>query len=338
VAPSEPSPVRRAPNATANGDTSAPIMVRLSGLLWAVVIAVALGLCGAWVWLFAAADRAALPTTDPVAARIALPPHTSRTDPVVIAGSGSNIPVTRLLARAHCASRAGQEPTPGEACEVLVAESIGSAGGVSAAADGTIDVGLISRPLKGPEEALGLTVLPYAQAEVVLAVNAAVPKTEPVDLARFARILRGDDRQWSNGERIAPLVREQGDSTHLIASALSPAFKQANQEALRRGAVRVLYSDRDMCDALRTTPGAVGLTDRGLAVTEALPVTLFPLDPGASQEGRPQKVLAFVLKRGEPGRGAERPAVRAFLDFVKSAEAHAILTAHGYAPIPRTTP
>lgn len=334
----EVSRAKRALTATSDGATAAALMAKLSWVLWVVVVAAAVGLGGAWVWLFTAADRAGPPKVDPAAARVALPPHASNADPVVIAGSGSNIPITRLLARAHCEARAVRAATASDACDVLVAESIGSAGGVSAVADGTVDVGLISRPLKRAEEAFGLTVVPYAQAEVVLALNAAIPPSEPVDLSRFARILRGDDRRWSNGERIVPLVREQGDSTHLLAAEISAPFKKANEDALRRGAVRVLYSDRDMCDALRTTRGAVGLTDRGLAVTEALPVTLFPLVPGTPTEGIPQKVLAFVFRSGDPGRGAERPAVRAFLDFVASAEGHAILAAHGYAPIPGAKP
>jgi ABC-type phosphate transport system substrate-binding protein len=87
--------------------------------------------------------------------------------PLIFAGSGTTLAITRILAEAYKGVR--PEVT------IEVAKSIGSAAGMQAAADGAIAVGLISRPLKEDEKKLGLTVLPYARTVLVIGVHPTVP-------------------------------------------------------------------------------------------------------------------------------------------------------------------
>ncbi|MBL8975149.1 MAG: substrate-binding domain-containing protein [Myxococcales bacterium] len=86
---------------------------------------------------------------------------------VHLAGSGSNLPLTRALAEAFESSHEGRH--------VVVFDSIGSTGGIHAAYDDVVDFGLVSRPLRDSEVALNLVVAPYARVPVVVAVNLGVP-------------------------------------------------------------------------------------------------------------------------------------------------------------------
>ena len=77
---------------------------------------------------------------------------------MIIAGSGTNRPVARALAQGF------QRHHPGEVIDVPA--SIGSTGGIQAAAAGAIPLGLISRELREKEKGLGLTVVSWASPSV----------------------------------------------------------------------------------------------------------------------------------------------------------------------------
>lgn len=293
-------------------------------LLWVLVLGVLVGAGGSFAWVLRAQGGGAAPVRD---ANAASPAVLSSAAPEVLtlAGSGSNIPITRILVRAHCAAL-GREHD----CPVLVHESIGSGGAIRAVHAGVVDVGLISRPPQDDERALGLVVEPYARTEIVLALHLPAQVDANFGLPDYTSLLGGEQPKAVGGVRLVPLLREQGDSTHQLVADADARFGAANDAALRRGTFRVLYSDRDMCDALRTTVGAVGLVDEGLARTEALSVRLHRL--GHRGRPAPTKPLSFVLRADR----AERAA--AFLRFVRSEAGAAVLRAHGYEPLARAVP
>src|SRR5690348_553151 len=85
---------------------------------------------------------------------------------VRLVGTGAMSPLAARLAEAWSARR--REP------RIVVEESVGSGGGVRAAADGAVDLGMISRPLHQEERALGLEVVPVARDIVVIAAHPAL--------------------------------------------------------------------------------------------------------------------------------------------------------------------
>jgi phosphate transport system substrate-binding protein len=301
-----------------------------SARLWALVGAT-LGALLATGWLTVRALEAgprpsfATGRADPAHAVRGAPPIAAH-DALDLAGSGSNVPLARALAKAFSEQRPGKR--------VVVHESIGSTGGARATRDGQVDLGLVSRELTREEQRFGLVVVPHARVAVVLAAHPGVP-TSDVRAAELVKLYAGARKRWSDGAPVVVLQRERGDSSHLAVSQLVPGFADANDGAYRAGRWRVLYHDSTMQEALMSTDGAVGLFDLGQIVTQNLPLRVLTIDgiePSADnvRSGRYPfaKDLAFV-SLGEPhGLAAELVA------FARSPEGRAITLRSGYVPLP----
>ncbi|MEZ4382623.1 MAG: substrate-binding domain-containing protein [Nannocystaceae bacterium] len=241
-----------------------------------------------------------------------------------IAGSGSNIPLTRELAEAFMRRRPGER--------VIVFESVGSTGGVRAASDGVVDLGMISRSLRPPEESLGLVVVPYAEVAVGVVANLDVAD-DALTREELVAIYSGERRRWSDGAAIVVLQRERGDSGHAAVDKLLPAFAAANERAYREDRWRVLFNDRAMHEALVSTPGAIGLLDVGVTKVRALALKVLALDGVRPTEADVRsgrypftKELAFVCAEQPTGLALD------FLDFVGSSDGQAIIRQQGYIP------
>jgi len=235
----------------------------------------------------------------------------ARPDALVIAGSGSNVPITRRLAAAF---RLG-EPN----IKVLVHDSIGSAGAVRAVSDGVIDLGLTSRPLRAGEGDQ-LSSAAYARVAIVIAAHPDV-QAQALDARSLVAIYSGQRKLWSDKKKIVVIQRERGDSGHRAVARAIPEFGRANEDAWRSGSFRVAYSDRSMEAALFGTSGAIGVSDVGVIKVQRLSLKLFPLD-------NISKELSFVW------HGKLSATASKFVRFVASTEGQRILREAGYVPLP----
>lgn len=246
----------------------------------------------------------------PPSGRTATPPERARSATRLdLAGSGGNVPLTRKLAAAFVRSRPD--------VNVIVHDAIGSTGGARAVADGTIDLALMSRPLRESEQQL--TVAAYARVRVVVAAHPGV-SNERLTPAQLVALYQGKRMQWRDGRDIIVIQRERGDSGHRAVAAAIPGFGAANEESWHRGRFRVVYSDRAMEAALLSTSGAIGIADAGAIAAQRLPLEVFDI-------GDITKELAFAW------RGTPSPLSAEFLAFVRSPEGRAIIAASGYAAI-----
>jgi phosphate transport system substrate-binding protein len=252
---------------------------------------------------------------------------TARPPEVVhLAGSGSNLALTRALAEAFQAEHEGRH--------VVVFDSIGSAGGVHAAYDDVVDFGLVSRPLRDSEAALNLVVIPYARVPVVVAVNLGVPD-DSITLPDLLDIYAGRRSTWSDGTAIVVLQREPGDSGHQAVQRALPEFAAINDAAYREARWRVVDSDQAMQEALSITAGAIGVFDLGAIVLQRLPVKPLRIDDIAPSEASVQshrypfaKDLALVSLEPPVGVPAE------FLRFIDGEQGRRLTRASGYIPLP----
>jgi len=310
-----------------------PAVPALSGwgrstVLWLAVSASMLALLAVAAWVVVSdADQPLPPFLATVGPRLPAPTPAPR-DGLRMAGSGSNLPITRALSSSFSLA---------ESQHAVVHASIGSGGGIQALLDGVIDIALVSRPLREGEREQGLVAIPYARVPVVVAVHSSVPDAR-ITRAGLVEIFDGTRRTWSDGSRIVVLQRERGDSSHTAVDRVVPAFAEANEQAYLATRWRVLYRDDAMREALADTSGAIGLFGEG-AIPSSLPIKALAIDdvvpsPETVRSGAYPfyKDFAFVTRGPPAGQAA------AFIAFVLSPAGRSIMAANGALPLSGPTP
>ena len=244
---------------------------------------------------------------------------------LVMAGSGTNLPITRVLAEAFHKSHPD--------IVIDVPTSIGSTGGIRAAADGAVALGLVSRSLKEKEKGLGLTIVDYAKVPLVIGVHQGVPDTD-LTFADLVAIYKGEKNKWKNGREIVVLTREPGDSSIDVLVKVVPGFGEAYDQSQQAKRWKTLLKDDNMNKTLEETPNAIGLSDTGAIKTERLQIKALKVNgvapsPAAVAKGSYPlfKTLSYAFRQEKL-----TPEAKQFLDFVKSKQGAAILKANGYVP------
>ena len=242
----------------------------------------------------------------------------------IVAGSGTNLPITGKLADAY-------NKKPGAAA-VEVPKSIGTDGAVKAVQAGTLELGLASRPLTAAEKASGLVEIPYARVAIIFAAHPGVSDTDvtPDDIVN---IHRGTKNAWRDGRPIIVLIRGMHDSSNLTLFQLIPGYADAIKDSIDQKRWQIMYHDIDMAEALRTKQGAFGHTDSTEIKINAgiKPLSVGGVAPtdGNITSGRYPyvKPLSFIHK----GPLSER--AKAFLAFVASREGRTVITDNGGTPL-----
>jgi phosphate transport system substrate-binding protein len=244
-------------------------------------------------------------------------------DRFIVAGSGTNLPITVKLAAAYNRKNAPAVEVP---------KSIGSDGAVKAVQAGTLKLGLASRPLTAAEKAAGLKEIPYARVAIIFAAHPDVPDTG-VTVADIVAIHRGEKTAWSDGTNIIVLIRGMHDSSNQVIFGLIPGFDKIIERSIAQKRWQVTYHDIDMADGLRTKKGAFGHTDstevkvnggiKVLAVDGKTPTA----DAVRSGAYPWVKNLTFIYK------GELSPRAKAFVAFASSPEGRAIITDNGGTPL-----
>jgi phosphate transport system substrate-binding protein len=247
----------------------------------------------------------------------------STSGPLVMTGSSTSLAIVRLLADAFMRSRPD--------VRIDIPSAIGSTGGIRAAADGAIAVGLTSRPLREEEKSLGLTVVPYARAAVVIAAHPSVPD-EGLTTKDLIEIYGGRKSRWSDGRPIVVFTREPGNSSIAVLEERIPGFRAAYAEAQQSRRWTTLFTFQEMSRLLAGSESGMGVADLGALASEHLALKVLKVNGVAPTRdtvitGRYPlvKTLALVFRNDHLPPGA-----RAFVDFARSDAAAKILAAHGY--------
>ncbi len=239
-------------------------------------------------------------------------------------GSGAATPLLQALARAYAASH--------PSLPVRVEPSVGSGGGVAAATDGAVDLGLVGRGLR-PAEARALELFPLALDAVVVA---AAPDVERQGLTRE------ELRKLYAGERDSGLMLLLRDPAETANDALERAFPELR--ALRESGAasarfRVLDHDDAMAHALLTTPRSVGVFSFGAILSWKLPLKPLALEGlHPSVDALAKGTWPAVRTLGMVFRAERRTRIAPFLAFVTSSEGRAVTRAAGYLPLPGARP
>lgn len=199
--------------------------------------------------------------------------------------------------------------------------------GVDLASKGQLDFGFVSRDLK-PDEKSKVASLSVGAVGSALAVHASNPvKNVSRDAAR--KLLAGEIRDWgvlggTAGHAPLIIIREPEAATRTVLEAYlftgKPAYsKDAIIATSLDQTTQTLHTNADGVAMLTVSKATLGDPQVRLLGFDGVLPTLDTLADGTYPVRRP----LFIVH--DPDASKLRPAVRAFLEFVKSAEGQRII-------------
>jgi len=242
-------------------------------------------------------------------------------EPIVVGGSGADLETFRILAGEF----SKQNPT----YNIKVIPSIGSSGAVRGVATGRVDLGLMSRPLKGKERERGLTVIHYADTALVYVV-AKGHHVKQVDTDTLKEIYTGG----SNTHGLRPVLRPKLDSDTLVLEEKLPGIRDALAQAYSRKGVPIGTSDQASINILLKSEDVITTSTLSLVMSEKPAVQVLSLDgvsPNASTLSNgtyPLIKKLFMLHDGKLTGFKSR-----FIDFILSDKGADILARTGHVPM-----
>jgi phosphate transport system substrate-binding protein len=235
-------------------------------------------------------------------------------------GSGAATPLLQALARAYAATR--------PALLVRVEPSVGTSGGVAAATDGAVDLGLVGRGLR-PNEQVALELFPLALDAVVLAAAADVER-QGLSREEVRKLYAGD-----RATGLTLLLRDPAETANDALERAYPELQALRESGAASARFRVIDHDDAMAHALLTTPRGVGVFSFGAIRTWGLPLRPLALDgvqPGVNALA--SKTWPAVRTLGVVYRAERRGRIAPFLAFIASPEGRAVTRGAGYLPLP----
>ena len=204
---------------------------------------------------------------------------------------------------------------------------IGSDAGVNLAISGETDLGYISRDLRDAEKGKVETV-PIGASGTAVAVSAANP-VKALTKDQVAKIFTGQITDWKDvggaSSKIRVFIREAGSSTR---SAFEAYFFDGKKPTYAPTAIEVAKIDETVkaIDSFKESIGMVTMNASTFANTliafatiDTVAATRENLNSGRYQVRRP----LYFVHNADPAK--VKPAIKAFLDFVKGPEGQKIL-------------
>lgn len=256
---------------------------------------------------------------------------TGYADTVTIAGSGGMIPLFTLLADAY------MKKHPRDT--ILVSKtSITQSGGVLAARNGAVDIGMSARPVAPHEMDESVVTYHIADVAATVAVHRNV-RVKNLTSQQLCAIYAGKITNWQElGGHNAPIIvltRPESDSTKMALRDGIDCFKGMQEKAT----ALKMFKSNVMLTALQRTPDTIGIID-AIALEQAggtaYPVRLDNSSPTAEEvaAGRWPVIKRYTLVM----RKNHKPGVDRFMRFIRSREGAALIAKHKGVPIPFSYP
>jgi phosphate transport system substrate-binding protein len=241
-------------------------------------------------------------------------------------GTGASLGMLRQLGAAFAQTNSGQ---------VTVLPSLGSGGGIKAAAHRAIDVAVSVRPLKPGEDAtLTQTIIGYTPFVLV----SSHPRPGSLARTAVAGVIAGQQTTWPDGAPIKLVVRPEGESDAVLLGELFPGAEAALGTARKRREVPVASTDQDNAELAQSVPGSFAAMTLTQYVTEARHLSLIAIDDvtpdlkvyrtGKYPYGRP--LYLMIAKDATQ-------ATRDFVAFLRSPAGQAKLLEAGIVPLEQAT-
>jgi phosphate transport system substrate-binding protein len=212
------------------------------------------------------------------------------------------------------------------ATEVVIPPSVGSGGGIAAIGSGAESLARIARPLKDNEIEKGLKAVPIAKLPSAIYVNRSVG-VDGITSQQLTGIYAGLIRNWSEvggGDLPVKVVRrEDADSTLMVLRATMPGWD--NLRITERS--KIAMTTQEAIDSVQLVEGAIGFGPFTKDLESR--VTVLKIDgmyPDA--EAYPSAVILAAAYKDAPSAEAQ-----GFLDYLKTADAHGIISRFGAVPL-----
>jgi phosphate transport system substrate-binding protein len=262
-----------------------------------------------------------------VAGQLTANPALAAPGKLTLTGTGSAIGVMQILGREF------RKKHPDTVIEVL--PSIGSSGGIKAAREGKIDLGLSARQLK-PEERTGTVEEAYGRSAFVFAVNSEVPDNG-VTLKEIEEIYLGKRTTWRDGSPIRLVLRPVHDSYSIYLAGINRGLKTASDKSHTIPGVFVGSTDNEAALQIEKTPGAFGVTSACLITAEQRKIKTLAVDgkmptlANAASGAYPYTMNLYLVYRQD----SRNPALKQFVDFIFSDAGRKILTRTDHVALKR---
>lgn len=250
----------------------------------------------------------------------------ARAETVTIAGSGGMIPLLTALGNAYMKRHPHDR--------ILVnPHSLTQSGGILAAKNGAVDIGMSARDLEVRELDSSIDEYHIANVAAVVAVNSSVGVTN-ITSSQFCSIFSGRINNWrvlgGHDARIVVLTRPESDSTKQAFRQGIPCFANL----METPEVIQLMKSNDMLTVLQRTPDAIGIIDSialDLAQGRARQVKLDgrSASPEEVASGRWPIVKKYTLVIHKN----RKKAVGRFMQFIKSREGAALISKYDGIPV-----
>ena len=250
-------------------------------------------------------------------------------DKITIIGSTSVGPLARSLADSF------MEREKGVTVDI---QEIGSTEGIQAVINGTADIGTSSRELKEAEKEAGLGVQTIACDGIAIVVNPANPVADLTG-EQIAQIFKGEITNWQEvggaKQQITVVNREAGSGTR---GAFQELLKLEEKQA--DGTKRSLITDHslvmDSTGAVKATvaanEAAVGYLSLGVLDETVKGVKVNGVEPTLQNVKNETYAIWRPFLMLTP-QGELKAEVKAYLDFIKSAEGQKIVATEKFIPV-----
>lgn len=262
--------------------------------------------------------------------------NTSASDkPSDTVSSGGTAPATELSGKVSTNGSTSMEKVVGALAEAFMQQNggvdvtydpTGSGAGITAAAEGTTDIGLSSRALKDTET--GLTGTVVALDGIAIIVNKANP-VKDLSVEQIAKLATGEITNWKDvGGSDGPVVmigREAGSGTRDGFESITDIKDKAKyaQELTATGAIIA---------AVEANANAIGYASLSAVKETVKAITVEGVEASEAtvQDGtyKVQRPFLMITKQGE----TLRPEVQAFIDFALSKDNAEIIVNAGAVP------
>lgn len=215
--------------------------------------------------------------------------------------------------------------------KIQVVPGLGSKGGISAAADGAVDLAISSRLLAPDEAARGLTAVPIARTPLVFITSHRKPNS--VNSADIAGIFAATNPKWADGSPMHIILRTRFDGDTMILEQKFPAVRDAMVVARQRPEIPVAPTDQDNADLAERLSGSFVQAGLSQILIEKRNLRFVPIDgvePTLEnfESGKYPHEKIFYLVYSARTKAAEERLV----ELIRSAEGRSILRETGNLP------